>query len=53
MRFGSCLYVRYKELAKVGKDKTNFPAKKNLDAVAKQLRAQMVQGPATRALQDF
>lgn len=42
---------RYKELAKIGKDKTNFPTKRAMDNVAKQLRSQA--GTSTRAIGDF
>ncbi|MEW5309709.1 MAG: hypothetical protein WDW38_001573 [Sanguina aurantia] len=45
---------RYKELAKAGKDKTNFPTRRAIDIMAKTLRAQLVIiGTGHRVLEDL
>jgi len=43
---------KYRELAKVGKQKTNFPTKKAISTIAKQLRAQIAGGSGMRVLED-
>lgn len=46
--------TRYKELAKVGKEKTNFPTRRAIDIMAKTLRAQLVIiGTGHRVLEDL
>jgi hypothetical protein len=42
---------RYRELLKVGKQRTSFPTKKTVDGIAKALRGQMVAGTAAIVLQ--
>lgn len=42
---------RYRELLKVGKQRTTFPTKKTVDGIAKALRGQMVAGTAATVLQ--
>lgn len=44
---------RYRELLKIGKDKTSFPTRKQVDAITKALRGQMVVGTASAVLQGF
>jgi len=44
---------KYREILKVGKEKTRFPTKKAVDQITKQLRGQMVTGSAATVLQDF